>query len=106
MSPSNHSLAPTPTYPITSPLSLTGNPPTCCTNFNVLSVSFLYGEMGQLLSKHMNGHQSTCGIVNSYLQVPVIRPNPTSIPELPVHVIHKLLGHRPNHVYHQFETAY
>ena len=43
-----------------------------CTKSNVWNVMFFYvGETDQMLSKSMNGHQSTCTIVNSNLLVPI-----------------------------------
>ena len=66
------------------------------------------GETGQILSKRVNGHRSTCTVTNSDLPVPIH----TQSHQLPfqecwsVRVIHKLPDTTPNHVRRQHERAY
>ena len=70
--------APTLASLIPSPPLLTPNPPILYTNSNVKkSKAFYIGETGQLLSKRVNGHCSTCTVVNSDLPVPIYT-HPTS----------------------------
>ena len=66
------------------------------------------GETGQMLSKRVNGHRSTCKVANSDLPVPI----QTQSHQLPfqecwlISVIHKLPDDTPDHVCCQFEMAY
>ena len=84
----------TPTYPTSSPSSLTTNPPTLCTNLNVQSVKpFCIGEKSQILSKCMNGHQSTCVITNA---------DPTTANS----IVHEFPDVIPNHVHCKSGMAY
>ena len=61
-----------------------------------------------MLSKRVNGHRSTCMVMNSYLLVPIH----TQSHQLPlqerwsIRVIHKLLDATTDHVGRQYETAY
>ena len=70
--------------------------------------AFYIGETGQMLSKHVNGHRSTCKVMNSDLPVPIH----TQSHQLPfqeywsVRVIHKLPDGTPDHVCRQFEMVY
>ena len=79
------------TYPITTLVD--------CKSFNLVYQlrckkcnAFYIGEMGHMFSKHVNGHRSTCMIMNSDLLVPIH----TQSHQLPfqecwsVLVIHKL----------------
>ena len=71
------------------------------------SNAFYIGETGQSLLKHINVHQSTSIVVNSYLPV----PNHTQSHQFPVQecwsvwIIHKLPDATLDWVYRQFKMA-
>ena len=75
-----------------------------CMKYN----AFCCGEIGQMLSKCMNGRWSICGIMNSDLQV----STHTKSHQFPfqecwsIHVIFKLPDATSNHVHCKFKTAY
>ena len=70
--------------------------------------AFYIGETGQMLSKRVNGHRSTCTVANSDLPVPIH----TQSHQLPfqecwsVRVMHKLPDTTLDHFRCQHETAY
>jgi hypothetical protein len=71
-----------------------------CKKYN----AFFIGENGQMLSKCLNGHQSTCIVVNFDLPDP---PTPSSITSLSLCPCHwQTPWCHPDHVCHQFEMAY
>ena len=70
------------------------------------SNAFYNGEMGQMSSKHVNGHRSSCMIVNSDLPIPIHKIPSAPFPGMLVHPCHSKTPRSQNHVRHQFETAY
>ena len=70
--------------------------------------AFYIGEMGQTLSKRVNGHRSICMVVSSDLPVPIhIQSHQLPFQECwSVRVIHKLPHATPDHVHCQYQTAH
>ena len=70
--------------------------------------AFYIGKTGQMLSKRVNGHLSTCTVMNSDLPVPIhTQSHQLHFQECwSIRVIHKLPDATPDHVRHQYQTAY
>ena len=85
----------------TCPL-LTVNPTNLCNNSNVQNVMLLHWRNKSDVLKHMNGHQSTCTIINSHLPV----STHTKFHQLPFHECWSdLYDVTPDSVYRQFKNG-